>query len=618
MPLATLIDALIILTITPLSGLFILSKCFFLAPYPVGWLLMFANIVYDTFFKKFKWPRWQVDLAFFLVVVVGATCVLPSWLSVGIATIMAVTWALSLKIDLEWRTGGNLARQHPSYAGKAPLPVPRLIVHARGPILRRKRGIYSLGTWLVGERQPFRIIVLNPSVVRPQFPLEATMSTSGNEIGISVPEKTTLACPEPGEIAFINFELSAKATCVSGHVAVHLRHGDFAWQCELNLERIVAKDTATVRRASISKWKYGARAGFAWRGDHDLYDPATFQSEEGLRQTLGLSRRLRIPSTLFMSGRLSLVEDEHREFCEKHGWDRHSEEIPSFIEFTKTAIDRRVEQDWPFQTTDNQPFAAEIGNHTYLHYGTHAAADPGNNWKPRAKMGDGRYPWQEPGDASSFTEQRDNVIKNAEVFSKLTNTEMITYAIPSDVFDANTARAIEAAGLEVGSDTDASRWVRVMKLPPPHHPVGCDTLVELTRKYPKDPADAYSVATLKYWAYTAMRLRRVFVLLSHHHLLWYEGVSCFHSTEEILRHVLQDHDGQFYVATMGALGRYWRDVLSPTKRCVEITASTHRITVTNSGSRALEALPLEIELENGARFMRLVDVPANGALLVEL
>ena len=88
--------------------------------------------------------------------------------------------------------------------------------------------------------------------------------------------------------------------------------------------------------------------------------------------------------------------------------------------------------------------------------------------------------------------------------------------------------------------------------------------------------------------------------------------------EELLRHVLECHDGDLFIGTLTAVGRYWRDVLSLRTRCVQVATESRRITVTNTGTRDLEALPLEIDLGNGKRHLRLVDVPADATITVEV
>ena len=135
-----------------------------------------------------------------------------------------------------------------------------------------------------------------------------------------------------------------------------------------------------------------------------------------------------------LSGRLSSVEAEHRDFCEHFGWNRRSEEISDFVAFLKADVDIRSEMDWPF--VSERTLAVEVGNHMYLHYGTHAAADPGNNWQSHARIGAGEYPWLSRHPADTFTEQRDNIVKNTELLQALLGITPQSFTIPSDVYDA--------------------------------------------------------------------------------------------------------------------------------------------------------------------------------------
>ncbi|MHC1765387.1 MAG: hypothetical protein AB9869_13975 [Verrucomicrobiia bacterium] len=584
---------------------FLLSKCFFLAPWRAGFLLMLASVVYETAFKKARLQKWQMDLAAFPLLVGGWWFFGGAELAVVSAMILALAWGGALISDLQWRTGA-LAHQHRGYGKRVPLPVPELIVVVRGPVLYRRPRRYELGDWPEGWEADFELLVVNPSVIRPQLPLEIELSGSLPGFVIQGEGKRTVVCPEPGGLERIVFRLRAISNGSGATATVRVTHGDFGFCRILRLRSVVPRARLRIQRAEVTRWKYGARAAFAWRGDQDLYDPATLQSEEGLRLSLGLSQRFRLPTTLFLSGRLSLVEEEHRRFCQRFGWDRCSGEIPAFIRFLRDEVEIQPELDWP--VSPRKSFAAELGNHMYLHYGTHAAADEGNNWTSHTPINAGRYPWDTGSAKDSFTEQRDNASKNAALIKDLFGAEMITYAIPSNLNDANTARAVEAAGLEIGSDTDCGAFVNVFKLPAPHHPPGCHRLVELTRKYPRDPDDASQVAVLKYWAHAARRTGRPFILLCHHHLTRYEGVASMHLMEKLLADILGGSEGDFYPATMGAIGRYWMRVLDPENRWIRIRTEGTCVTLSNGGKAALIGLPVEIEMEGGGRFLCLVDL----------
>ena len=595
--------------------IFLLSKCFCLARFRIGWLVMFSNVVYETLFKKFHWNRWPIDAAALVLIAAGWTFVAGPWAGAAVAVLMALAWAYTLLIDLRWRTD-ELARQDGRYGVKQaprqiPLPLPRLIMVIRGPVLNRGR-ILDLGDWPEGHEDAFEILVLNPSTVTPQWPMKIEIVGGAGAEVLDAPTAERKA-PEPSEFVRIPFRLRAGSPGGSREVRLRLVHGDYTLCETLRLRSVVARADVRAEGAEIRRWKGGARAGFGWRGDQDLYDPATFQSAEGLRMALGLSRQFRLPSSLYLSGRLSLVAEEHRKFCEHFGFDRHTEGIPGFVKFLREEVTCEAELEFPFDTP--RPLAMELGNHMYLHYGTHAAADEGNQWQQRAEMGAGRYAWQGPG-TDSFGEQRDNAAKNAQVIRDTVGATVRSWGVPGRANDADTARALEAAGVEVASDSDASAWTNVMRLAPPHHPQGCERLVEISKKYPGDSNNAYRIAMLKYWLHAARRTGRVFLFMAHHHLLLYEGTSCYQLTREFFRYALAECHGDIYPATVTALGLYWERVLCPEHRWVRIAHDGASATVQNTGTADLERLPLEIALCGGRRYMTLVDVAAGQKTVV--
>ncbi len=588
-----------------LALVFILSKCFFLARWRIGWLMMFANVLYETAYKKYRWSRFQVDAVMLPVVALLASLAGGGWAGGATAVAMGLTWAAALTVDLCWRSG-VLATQHRGLVGRVPLPLPRLVVVIRGPLLARGR-IGDLGTWPVGHVGELEVLVLNPSPVVPQLPLDIEVRSGSSAVSVE-PATRRLACPGPGELVIAPVLLRAVAKGTRAEIVIRVVHGDRAEVRRLRVQAVVDAGDLKPRAAGVRRWKGGAGAAFAWRGDQDLYDPATFQSEAGLRVALGLARRFRIPSTLFLSGRLSLDQEAHEAFCRQFRWDRRSNEIPDFVRFLREEV--TIDPVLEFPVTTGRELAVEIGNHMFIHLGTHAAADPGNQWKSHAWIGEGSYPWHhgEPGD--SFTEQRDNALANSRLIKEVLGVKVTSWGVPGRVYDENTPRAVEAAGLEVGTDTNASAFTNVLRLVPPHHPAGCERLVEITKKYPGDPDNAYKLAMLKYWLHAARRSNGAFLFMAHHHLLLYQGSSCYHITEEFLRHVLGDCDGDFYVGTVTALGRYWRDVLSPRTRVVEARLEDGEVLLSNAGQHDLKGLPVEIQLANGGSFMVLADVRA--------
>ncbi len=593
--------------------LFFFSKAFFLASSRLGWLMLLSNLVYEVIERRLRVPRLAVDFVTWLTFSIASSVLGGPWFGSACAITGSAAWIGALVVELRWRSDSPATQDRRTR--RVPLPIPRLIVNIRGPVLARSRRLYDLGHWPEGWHHEFEVLVLNPGLVRPQLPMTVSAVSDSTSVVVAMASNDA-ACPEPGQATTHQFTIRAETAGTGGNVTVSVSHGDRTWQRSMRIASIIATSHVQVRGAEINRWKYGCRAGFAWRGDNDLYDPSTFQSPQGLRIALGLAARYRMPTTIMLSARLSLEQEEHRAFCEKFGWDRHSEEVPDFARFFHEEVDMTNEQEFP--TTTSKPFSAEIGNHMYLHYGTHAAADPGNNWAARAKIGAGNYPWMRAHPCSSFEEQRDNLLKCAESTRQHLGVETTCFAIPSDVYDADTSRAVEAAGIEVGNDTDTTKFQRQVLFPPEHHPTGCERLAELTRMSPRDPVTASQIAMLKFWIGFSRRNRRALVYLAHHHLLMYETNACFDLTSELLRYTLADTEGDVYAATVTALGRYWRDVLSVRTRCVNAKFDAREITISNQGSESRHGLPLVVSLGRNRSFMVLVNVEANASTSLKL
>lgn len=596
------------------TALLLLSKAFFLAPFRAGWGMLVANAVYETLERKVKVDREKVDWGLWLLLTIGAAIIGGPWFGVLWAIGCGAALVGALLVERRWLSD-SFATQMESMRGRVPLPLPRLIVSIRGAALLRAASGYDLGDWPQGMKQSFEILVLNPGLVRPQLPLSIAIESDTHAVEVQR-DGELATCPEPGEVRRQKFSLRATRAGGGGFVHIKVSHGDRSWSRTLKLRSIVPIDPGRAITAQIRRWPYGCRAGFAWRGDNDLYDPATFQSAQGLRLALGLAARYRMPTTIMLSPRLSLEEEQHREFCERYGWNRHSEEVPSFVRFFAEEVDMTNEQEFP--TRADKPFAAEIGNHMYLHYGTHAAADPGNEWRSHTKIGGGNYPWLEKHPCSSFEEQRDNILACTASTKRHLGVTTTCFGIPSDVWDADTSRAAEAAGIEVANDTDTRKIDLLLLYPKERHPAGTQTLAELTRRVPRDPLNAPQVAMLKFWVGFARRTGRAVVFLAHHHLVMYESNRCFNLTSELLRHVLADTEGDVHAATITALGRYWRDVLSERTRKVAVEVTGLEVIVRNGTSRAFTGLPIELDLGGGRSTMVLVDLPANGSATISI
>jgi hypothetical protein len=281
---------------------------------PAGWLMLLANVRLRNAGDQAAFPPRALGRVLWLVATGGAGCWLGGAGAAVVAVVLGGAWVWALRVELRWRADAP-ARQQADCAGRVPLPIPRLIVTLRGPVLRRGRRTYRAGVLPEGWSQPYELLILNPGIVRPQLPLRIELATASTRVRIEAGKQSEWPCPEPGQVVAIPFALRGERAGRGGDVRLRVAHGDWTWTRRLRVAAVPARGAQRVRNAAIRRWKYGARAGFVWRGDNDLYDPATFQSAAGLRLALGLAARFRMPTTVMLSSRLSLHPDEHAAFC---------------------------------------------------------------------------------------------------------------------------------------------------------------------------------------------------------------------------------------------------------------------------------------------------------------
>jgi len=572
---------------------------------PFGLLVMLANVPYETVMKKIRMSRITADSLTFFGLSLLWTGIWGYEAGLLFALIFGGMWVYSLHVDA-LAVRGNPGEQDKRYVGAIPMPHPKLLVTLKGPVWAWTKQGFDLGDWPQGRSVKYELQVLNPTILEPQVKTRIAIRLLRGKIAIEG-GNGDYDTPRPGEVLTVPFSLHSDG-CSGGETKLQIavETSTYCIQKTLRIRSIFDPDKHAITRAEINRWQGGALAGFAWRGDMDMYDPCTFQSVEGLRWVLDICARFRIASTMFLSGRLSINKEEHKKHTDHLQIDRQTEGIDGFIRFMKEEVTLGHKLDFPYTT--ERRYAMELGNHMYLHYGTHAAMAEENGWKNRCRMLAGRYAWQSS-DEGSFAEQRDNVKKNMEVMRETFHYEMKTWGVPGRDYDEETPRAVEAGGMVVGSDTNASAFINVLRLPPPHHPNGCQHLVELTKKYPGDPDNMYKIGMLKYWMWWATVKRATFIYMAHHHVLKYEGQACTGMTEYILRYALEK-GGLYFISTMYGLGIYWEKVLCPQHRCVSVETEGARIKVMNTDKEALSDIPVEIHFKGGKRMVLITDLPA--------
>ena len=65
-------------------------------------------------------------------------------------------------MELRWRSDSPATQDRRTR--RVPLPIPRLIVNIRGPVLVRSRRLYDLRHWPEGWHHEFEVLVLNPAM----------------------------------------------------------------------------------------------------------------------------------------------------------------------------------------------------------------------------------------------------------------------------------------------------------------------------------------------------------------------------------------------------------------------------------------------------------------------
>ena len=107
------------------------------------------------------------------------------------------------------------------------------------------------------------------------------------------------------------------------------------------------------------------------------------------------------------------------------------------------------------------------------------------------------------------------------------------------------------------------------------------------------------------------------VYMCHQHLRQFEGQACTRFTEYLLRKVLADFHGDFYITTLFGIGKYWREVLSPKMRRVTVLLVGSRIVVENRSDIDVERVPVDLYLAGGARSTLLISVRSGAGVTID-
>jgi hypothetical protein len=600
-------------------------RLLFLASSRLGWFVYGANVLSEFFVKKVGLNRFRVEAAaaFVGVLLLGAGIGVSAGFVAALSLVLLdffVRRSERRMLTTAWTTTdqiGPLPTSADATRGLAkgyPTPSvhPELTINLAGPFVARLPH-YRLGTLVVGRRIKVEILLGNHTIVPTQSAIRAKLSTTAN-IRLDGESEILIPVVSAGECRRVPVTWTAAEPGGRQALEIVVEWGNRERVFLLDVDRCITAETAVVADVSMTRYPGGCRSAFAWRGDMDLYDTSTLQSLEGLQVTLDLAARYRMPQTMYLSTRLALDEAAARSWGDHYGVDRGAGEIPRFVDWVRDRVELVHRASYPYESA--KPYLLEIGNHGHLHYGTDTAAAAENNWKARAKIGAGTYPWVGE-DRSSFGEQRDNAIEARRWCEELFGYTPKSWAMPDRTRDEHTARAMEAAGCEVLSDSDIRTIHNVLFQPPPHFPPGCGA-VELTKRYPGDPEHIFHVFMNSFWMHRAHRLGIPVIFMSHQHMRQFEGTACSRFTEAVLRHALTGFNGDLWIDTVYGIGVYWRDVLSAEARKVRADLEDGRVFLVNGGELAFSSVPVDVRFAGGGVATYLVDAIAGSRVEVPI
>lgn len=564
-----------------------LARLFCLARWRVGWAMYLANVAWEIFPKKIGIGRFPLEAA---AAVLGLGLLQAGGAPWGV-TVAAGAVLLGLELSNRRWAKVLLADEVP----------PGLVLTLEAPFVERLPR-YRLG--VLAAKRPFEIGLTISNPMKTSTTTEVKVRMDAPENWQAAPSRDQCLGPIPsGGIGQWTWTLHPDASPF-GALEVIVECGREIHRLRIVHDGCRPIGAAQITQAAVSRYPGGRRCAFAWRGDMDLYDTLTWQSIEGLETTLGLAARYAFPQTMCLSTRLAFDEAAARAWAAHDGRDHGAAEIPRFIGWLRDKVELR--HAWAYPMRSSRPYGMELGNHGHLHYDTATSAAPENGWKSHARMGAGKYPWVGD-DASSFGEQRDNILEAARWCRNLLDYTPRSWAKPGRCNDADTARAAEAAGCEVLSGSDIRARDNVLFQPPPHHPGGTRA-VELTTRHPCDPQHVHHYAMLLFWLHRTKRLGLPMVYMCHQHMRQFEGKACTRFTEQVLRRVLLDFHGEFCIDTLFGVGKYWREVLSPVTRRVTVAREGGRLFVENRSDMDFERVPVDLELADGGRSTVLVSV----------
>lgn len=569
-----------------------------------------ANVVLETIEKRLPFSRWWAEA---VLVAAGITLLGLATGMVWLVTLLLASYLL-LVLSNQRRERAIVNAVHAAQEAvglkaataarlgyPAPGLHPSLSLTIEGPLVSRWPTL-DLGLLPAGHAITLTLVAGNHCRVPTQTPVSVALDVPPGWL-IEGDASIELTAIQSGQVQRVSWTLRPAGGAPSGRIGIQVAASRFQRNLEIRHSGCRKVTADEVDAVSITRYPGARRSAFSWRGDMDLYDTASFQDIDGLKEALALSRRYGICQTMYLSTRLSLDAEEARAWATHYGVNRGAGQIQAFIDWMRSDVELTLSSPYPAKSA--KPWMMELGNHGHLHYDTDTAGAEGNDWRAGTRPGGGRYPWQ-GSDHSSFGDQRDNIREAARWCEEKLGFRALSWAKPGRGNDEFSPAAVEAAGCEVATGSDIRPRDNVLRQPPPHHPAGTQ-IVELTARYPSDPQHIQHAAMLEFWMHRGHRLGIPVIILVHQHMRQFDGVVCMKLTEHLLRKAVDGFNGDLYIDTVYGIGRYWLDVLSGDQAKVRFFGDGKSAQVSSAAEHQIPNVPIDISLNDGSRMTFLVD-----------
>ncbi|MCR8471299.1 MAG: hypothetical protein QW670_06015 [Candidatus Bathyarchaeia archaeon] len=493
---------------------------------------------------------------------------------------------------------------------------------------KRMKRIYKLGSLLEKQTRRLRLYIHTIGFVPQNIGIQVIPNKTPPEfIEVQISEGKTVETLEPEQrrsIKYFDIQFWPKQA-LNHRFSLELRvsiEGKEFFNAIFLINRVISKnEKIEVIKLCVERWKHGKKAAFVWRGDFDYFWPAKAMDENALMRCLDLSYRYGVPLTLFLSGRLTLDEEQWVRFALRYRIAENCSEARSlFTQFIKFLKSLNFRQEIEYPTQQN---AISIGNHSYLHHGGPTGASDVNGWNETWKLGEGKKQWLYAL-CPNFSGEQFRLFTFHQLNAGLINMFLIKeklgidtrcWAAPRNESLPSMAKELEEIGILYASEADNYPRISKVFFPRrpkhnvcyPYHPQGCKKLIESRCVInPLDPSNVHDVICVKKSIKYAIARSKQITLLIHPHLRVHRPNKSLPYVERIFQY-LCDNEDQIWLTSHESMLRFW-ELTRCSKHAVVKFEVGDRAIVYNESDYRLESVPIYIRLSSGDEMLWVIDL----------